>query len=556
MAEKIKFVVENSTRRRRTSPMMEVMECRRFLSGSSHLPVLAAVSPSVVGFEPSPVLSVTSDPSLTAPVVSAPGASAAPGTLLTTLTPTFTWSAVTGVAGMTGYQLNLYDYTSSQFVSFQIGASATSYTLPANAIAAGHTYVWNLRVVATESSGTVTGHESNYLYFQAPAAAALPAPIVSAPGSSTSPGPVLSTLTPKFQWQAVAGITGYQLNLFDNTSSTFQSFQIAASATSFTPSSGTLTAGNSYVWNLRVLQGTQSGPPSTYFYFQTPTGPVAPPAPTLPVPTVIGPGSSTSPGPVLSSLTPTFTWTASTGITGYQLNLGDSTSGRSFSYTIAASATSFTLPAGVLSNGDHYVWNLRSLNGSQSGSPSTYLYFQAPAAVVTPPTVLPVPVVTGPGSSISPGPLLSTPNPTFTWNAVPGVTGYQLNIHDSTINKNYSFSIGGTLTSFTAPSGTLTAGDEFVWNLRVLSGSKSGSPSTYLYFQLPAASAATASAQEIAAYTTKLAHLDSEKHALSKALAADLATSRAYAMAARSYRSISKEIKAVEAERAAIASDA
>ena len=149
---------------------------------------------------------------------------------------------------------------------------------------------------------------------------ALPAPIAISPGSTTSPGPVLDTLTPSFSWKAVTGVTftGYQINLYDVTTAKFVSYQVGTSATSFTPPA--LTAGNDYVWNVRVVNGSQSGLPNSNNYFQAP----APQA--LPEPIAISPGSTTSPGPVLDTLTPELSWKAVTGVTftGYQINLASS----------------------------------------------------------------------------------------------------------------------------------------------------------------------------------------------------------------------------------------
>jgi hypothetical protein len=306
----------------------------------------------------------------------------------------------------------------------------------------------------------------------------LPAPTVISPGSTVSPGPVLTTLTPTFEWKAVTTptITGYQLNLYDNTTAKFYSYTISSSATSFTIPAGVLIPSDSYVWNLRVLEGSTSGPPSAYLYFQTPA------VSTLPAPTVISPGSTVSPGPVLTTFTPTFAWKAvTTPITGYELNLYDNTTAKFYSYNISSSATSFTIPAGVLTPSDSYVWNLRVLEGSTSGPPSTYLYFQTPAA-----TALPIPIVLGPGSTKSPGPVVTTTTPTFTWDAVPDaattITGYQLNLYDYTTAKFVSYVIPATATSFTVPT-ALTSGDTFVWNLRVIEGDVTGTESAYLYFQ-------------------------------------------------------------------------
>jgi hypothetical protein len=415
---------------------------------------------------------------LPAPVVIGPGSTTTPGTVLTTLTPTFTWNAVTGVTGMTGFQLNMYDTPHTGSSSYTIDPTATSFTLPSGVLTAGDAYVWNLRVVA----GTQSGPPSTYLNFQAPPAVTLPAPVTIGPGSTTTPGTVLTTLTPTFTWNAVTGVTGmtgYQLSLYDTTHTGTANYTIDPTATSFTLPSGVLAAGDSYVWFLRVVAGTQTGPRSAYLNFQ------APPGVTLPAPVATAPGSTTSPGPVLTTLTPTFEWSAVTGVTGmtgYQIYLSDITAAKSTTYSVGASVTSYT-PTAALTAGDKYSWTVHIVVGTQSGPSSSYMFFQAPPAVT-----LPAPVVIGPGSTPSPGPVLTTSTPTFTWNAVTGVTGmtgYQLNLYDTTHTKSASYTIDPTATSFTLPAGVLSAGDTYVWNLRVVAGTQSGPPSTYLFFQAP-----------------------------------------------------------------------
>jgi hypothetical protein len=486
---------------------------------------------------------------LPAPVAVGPGSSTKPGPVLTTLTPTLTWDAVTGVTGLTGYQIYLTDETLSKTFSYQVGASATSYTVPSGTLAAGDTFVWNVRVLV----GTQSGPPSTYLYFQTPAAATLPAPVAIGPGSTVSPGPVLTTTTPTFQWDAVTGVTGltgYQINLFDQTASKSYSYQVGATATSYTLPAGVLTTGDTYVWNVRILVGTQSGPPSAYLYFQ------APAAVTLPAPVAVGPGSTTKPGPVLTTSTPTLTWNAVTGVsglTGYQIYLTDETASKTFSYQVGASVTSYTVPSGTLAAGDTFVWNVRVLVGTQSGPPSTYLYFQTPAAVT-----LPAPVVVGPGSTASPGPLLTTDTPTFQWKAVTGVSalsGYQINVYDETSKTSFSFKTGASVTSYTVGAGVLTAGDAFVWNVRILAGTQSGPPSTYLYFQTPAAVAAANPETQIVAFTDKLTRLEDEQHETVRGIKAAAPGTASYTTLLHTYDETEKRIKELKSERAVLESE-
>jgi hypothetical protein len=413
------------------------------------------------------LLSVSPATTLPAPVASMPGSSTSPGTLLTTLTPTFKWSAV---AGVNGYEIHIYDQTDSQYISTDVGVSVTSYTPAAGTLHAGDKFVWNVRDLV----GSTTESVSNYLYFQTPA---LPAPIVIGPGASTSPGPVLTTLTPTFTWKpvtSISGYTGYQINLYDETTKAFVSYVTGATATSYTLPAGALTVGNTYVWNLRLRDGAQTGAESLpYLYFQAP----APTPTTLPAPTAISPGVSASPGTLLTTLTPTFKWTAVSGVSGYQIHIYDETTAAYISTNVGASVTSYTPTAGTLAAGDDFVWNVRDVLNGVTGAVSNYLYFQTPT--------LPAPTIIGPGSSTSPGTTITSLTPTFNWDAVTsitGFTGYQINLYDLTTKVFTTYVVGATATRFTLPT-ALAANNTYVWNLRLRDGNQTGLESLqYLYF--------------------------------------------------------------------------
>lgn len=142
--------------------------------------------------------------------------------------------------------------------------SATSIIATAPAESAA-----TVNISVTNIAGTSAAVSGDHFTYVAPTP--LKAPTILSPGNTASPGPVISTLTPTFTWDALSGVDGYQLNLYDITQKKFLSFTINGAGTiSFaTPSADALAAGDSFVWNLRVLSNGQSGPPSAYFYFRT-----------------------------------------------------------------------------------------------------------------------------------------------------------------------------------------------------------------------------------------------------------------------------------------------
>ncbi len=146
-----------------------------------------------------------------------------------------------------------------------------------------------------------------------------------------------------------------------------------------------LAATNNFIWNFTRIKLTASSPwrgaPNGYIYL--------PSAGTqLSAPTINSPGDTSAPGPVLTTLTPQFTWTAVNGATGYGLYIRDTTTNTLvFNNDGGVKAgTSYSLPAGYLTAGHSFRWAMTSFNGTVEGDQGSYRYFQTPAGTVTGPT--------------------------------------------------------------------------------------------------------------------------------------------------------------------------
>ena len=101
------------------------------------------------------------------------------------------------------------------------------------------------------------------------------APTLNSPGSGSSPGTTISTLTPTMSWNAVNGATDYGLYIYDVTTSTLiYNHDSVGNVTSLVLPSGTLTAGHSYRWNMRSHDSAGfSATYSALLYFQTQSSP-------------------------------------------------------------------------------------------------------------------------------------------------------------------------------------------------------------------------------------------------------------------------------------------
>ena len=204
---------------------------------------------------------------------------------------------------------------------------------------------------------------------------------------------------------------------------------------------------------------------------------------TISPPVALSPGSASAPGPVISSLTPTFSWQGVSGADYYRFSISIYPYGTSnIIYTSPnLSTTSFTLPSGVLSNGNKYRWNIKALtNAGQQSDYSNTLYFQTGTITTVPPPPIPL----SPGYDSAPGELISTLTPTLKWQTVSNADYYALAISVYPYGTSYIIynpqKIYGS--SITVPSGVLEAGKKYRWNMQSHNSAGWSEVSSTLYF--------------------------------------------------------------------------
>ncbi len=110
---------------------------------------------------------------------------------------------------------------------------------------------------------------------QKPQAQPLPPPKLVTPGSSSSPGPIISLLTPNLQWSGVSGAEYYGLYIVDIVTKSIifssQVKKINITGTAYTLPSGILVWGKSYYWYMNTHNNAGWGNNSASLYFQTQT---------------------------------------------------------------------------------------------------------------------------------------------------------------------------------------------------------------------------------------------------------------------------------------------
>ena len=110
---------------------------------------------------------------------------------------------------------------------------------------------------------------------------------------------------------------------------------------------------------------------------------------------------------------------------------------------------------------------------------------QRTSLAVGPLAVPPAPVPTSPGSSSAPGSTIGTLTPTLSWSSSAGATVYALAISVAPYGSANVIYNPGTLTgtSFPVPSGVLTAGGQYRWNMQAGNSAGWSPVSSSLYFQ-------------------------------------------------------------------------
>ncbi len=202
-----------------------------------------------------------------------------------------------------------------------------------------------------------------------------------------------------------------------------------------------------------------------------------PPSP----PTLVSPGTATSPGPTVADLSPTLTWNPALGATNYAVSVYDlTTSSMVYSNNNVSNVSSVTLDA--LPLGNIFRWVVQASDSAGFSPLSTPFYFQTVALAPV------APILNSPGEFASPGPTITNIYPAMSWNPAANATNYGLYVNDLTAGALvYSNDTVGNITTITLPA-ALTAGHYFRWDIRASDSGGFSGYSSFLYFaeQLPA----------------------------------------------------------------------
>lgn len=379
------------------------------------------------------------------PIGLTPGSTTSPGPTLSGPQVLLTFVS----AGATYYDVGVRDLTTNTLV---VDSTTTATSMWVD-VAAGRSYRWN--VSACDSTGCSAF--TTPLYFQV--RSVTPSiPTGLSPGSTLTPGPLLSSTTVQIGWNAVSGATYYDFGIRDMQTGTL----VVDTTTTGTSYTRTLTAGRTYRWNVRACNAANDCSSfTTPLYFLTPG-----PAPS--VPTGLSPGSVSSPGPVLGTTVVQITWNAVSSATWYDFGIRDMQTGM----LVVDRATPDTSNVVALTAGRTYQWNVRTCNYNGCSSYSTPRYFQTTVA-----SNVPMPI--SPGSLSGPGPIVDYAM-NFQWSSVPGDVDYYVIID----NADTGDAVDSVMTRETSFDAYLTAATNYRWQVFTCSnGDCAFSP--WFYFRTP-----------------------------------------------------------------------
>ncbi len=354
-----------------------------------------------------------------------------------------TWSASTDTqSGFDHYELqyaNNSAFTSPTTVN-NITATSASISLSADS-----PYYWQVR--AYDKLGNVSNWSSAWNFILDTTPPGVPA--LSAPAN----GYLQTSRTVPLSWTIPTdanGIASYKIQVANNSNFT--------GATEYTVTTNsysvTVATDGQYFWHVQAVD--LAGNNGTYSVNRNFT--IDGTVPTLPG--LLTPTNASN----LNTLTPTFTWNASSdtgsGVDHYDLQTSlTSTFATPTNNQIVGTATSFTLPSGVITADNVYYWRLQAADvaGNVSGW-TVYRSMTVDTTAPGVPTLNPVAITAG-SRTVS-----------FSWSVVTdsgsGLANYEIQVDaDSSITPPYTYS--ATPTSTTA-STTLSADGTYYWHVRAI----------------------------------------------------------------------------------------
>lgn len=363
--------------------------------------------------------------------------------------PTFEWTAP---ANASTYNLWVTKVSTGERVIYRTAYAGTTY-VHFSALPDGAYRAW---VQAVNTVGETSAWSSA-------ASFVIDAPVPAVP-TLTAPAALTSSSNPRFTWDLVEAAASYELWVNNLTTGKAQYLRVSDlpyDKNFYDPP--VFTQGNYIAW-IRAANG--NGEYSAWSAGRKFTVDILPPS----VPTVTGPVGAAGSLKLITTVNPTFSWTAAARAVRYEIWANNMTTGQ---YQIIRrddiTTTSYT-PLNNLTQGDYRFW-VRGINSAgEVGDWSAMYTFTIDEAIPV------VPVITDPKAN--PAGSVENPNPTFIWTMTTKAPYYEIQIDNTTLGKTKVVTATGLTTeSFTVPTAQRLG--EYAYTARVRAYNASGETSEW-----------------------------------------------------------------------------
>jgi hypothetical protein len=353
------------------------------------------------------------------------------------LNPTLSWEASSGA----NYFEYCYDTTNDNACSgWTNNATATSVGL--SGLSTGTTYYWHVRAV--NSFGTIYANGVSTAFWSFTTVVPPAAFNKSLPANGATNQPLNPTLT----WSASSGASNYEYCYDTSNDNTCSGWTTNGTDTSVGLSG--LSTSTTYYWHVRAVNdtGTTYANGSNTAFWSFTTGNLPPVAFSKSLP---------ANGATVQPLNPTLSWEASSGTSYFEYCYDTTNDNACNSWTNNGTGTSVGL-TGLLT-GTTYYWHVRAVNGFgttyANGSDIAFWSFTTG-----------VPPAAFNKSLPANGAIDQLLNPTLTWGASSGATGYEYCYDTTNDNVCTGWTNNGLATNI-GLSG-LSAGTTYYWHVRAI----------------------------------------------------------------------------------------
>jgi serine protease Do len=366
--------------------------------------------------------------------------------VLTTLTPTLSWTPVSGTDYYAVW-VGTGRIADDQYKIFYKNVTGNSFTIPAGILALGKEYTWSVN--AHNPSGF--GEWSDAWHFSIAQSTLLGVPTLVSPLNES----VLTTTTPTLSWTAVSGADYYEVwvgigRIADDQYKVWS--KLVTTGTSVTIPSGILAVGKEYSWSVYAHNASGDGEWANDWYFS-----IAQPQLTAPV--LLSPDEKYDVWPSLDNYTISFNW--SPGASSYLLWIGIGTSGAESTnvYEKTTTGTSLSISTSILLSGQIYTWAVEVNDGAGNVVWSVDRHFSI-VDETEPVLVYPTNYST-----------IYT-NPTMMWFSVTGADSYDFLLYEGNSIVNNTPILRQTVyyAQYTLPAYMFTRGKTYCWYVFAYSG--------------------------------------------------------------------------------------